>query len=88
MRIVQGKLIQKAQVVIDDLKVKIQFHTGIGGIRSWAGRFDLPAGQSLPLGDYRLLLDNGWSGMISITKVLTDQAHFRGVGTLESEPEA
>jgi hypothetical protein len=83
MRIVQAKLVQKSQVIFDDLNVKIQFHTGVGGIRSWAGRFDLPAGQTLPLGDYRLLLDNGWSGMISVTKVLPDQAHFRGMGPLE-----
>jgi hypothetical protein len=83
MKILQGKIVQKGQLVLDHLTCKIQFHTGIGGVRSWAGRFDLPVGQSLPPGDYRLLLENKWSGMISITKVLPEEVHFVGQGPLE-----
>jgi hypothetical protein len=83
MKILQGKILKKDQVVLDNLKCKIQFHTSIGGIKAWAGRFDLPAGKSIAPGEYRLLLENGWSGIISITKVLPQQVHFLGVGTLE-----
>jgi hypothetical protein len=83
MKILQGKIFQGGQVVLDNLTCKIQFHTGIGGIRSWAGRFDLAVGQSALAGDYRLLLENGWSGMISITKILPEEIHFVGKGPLE-----
>ncbi len=83
MKIMQGKVLQKGQVVLNNLTCKIQFHTGIGSIKSWAGRFHLPAGQSIVAGDYRLLLENGWSGVISITKIFNDEVHFKGVGTLE-----
>jgi hypothetical protein len=83
MKIIQGKIVQKGQVVLDNLMCKIQFHTGLGNVKSWAGRFGLPVGQSLSLGDYRLLLENGWSGMISITRVLSEEVHFVGQGPLE-----
>jgi len=87
MKILQGKIVQKGQVVMDNLTCKIQFHTGLGGIKAWAGRFDVAAGQSLPPGQYRLLLENGWSGMVSITKVLPEEIHFVGKGQLEKEGE-
>jgi len=83
MKILQGKILQEGRLVFDHLTCKIQFHTGLGGVRSWAGRFDLPAGTSLPLEDYRLLLENGWSGMISITRVVGQEVHFVGQGPLE-----
>ena len=83
MKIILGKIAQKGRVVLDNLTCKIQFHTELGGVKSWAGRFDLPVGQSLSPGDYRLLLENGWSGMISITRVVSEEAHFVGKGPLE-----
>jgi hypothetical protein len=83
MRILQGKILQKGQVVLDRLQCKIQFHTAIGGIKSWAGRFDLPDGKSVSPGDYRLELENGRSGMIAIAKILPQEVHFVGVGPLE-----
>ena len=83
MKIIPGKVLQKGQVVLDNLQCKIQFHTAIGGIKSWAGRFDLPAGKSISLGDYRLELENGRTGMISVQKAVDQEVHFVGVGPLE-----
>jgi hypothetical protein len=83
MKTLQGKILKKEKVVLDNLKGRIQFHTSIGGIKAWAGRFDLSEGQSIAPGEYRLLLENGWSGIISITKVLPEQVHFLGDGALE-----
>jgi hypothetical protein len=83
MKTIQGKILQRGHVVLDNLTCKIQFHTAVGSVKSWAGRFDLPTGQSLALEDYRLLLENGWSGMISITKVPPNEVHFVGVGPLD-----
>jgi hypothetical protein len=83
MRIIPGKILQKGKVVLDNLQCKIQFHTAIGGIKSWAGRFDLTPGQTISPGDYRLELENGRSGMISIIKVLSQEVHFVGVGPLD-----
>ena len=83
MKIIPGKILQKGQVVLDNLMCKIQFHTAIGGIKSWAGRFDLPAGKALAPGDYRLELENGKSGMISIVKIVAQEVHFVGVGPLD-----
>jgi hypothetical protein len=83
MKIIPGKILQKEQVVLDNLQCKIQFHTAIGGIKSWAGRFDLPAGKSISPGDYRLELENGRTGMISIIRVLAQEVHFVGVGPLD-----
>jgi hypothetical protein len=34
MKILQGKILKKDQVVLDNLKCKIQFHTSIGGIKA------------------------------------------------------
>jgi len=83
MKIIQGKILQKGQVVLDHLQCKIQFHTAIGGVKSWAGRFDLSPGQSLAPGDYRLELENGRTGMISIIRILPTEVHFLGKGLLE-----
>ena len=83
MKILQGKLLQKGQIVFEKLICKIQFQTAWGGVKSWAGRFDLPVGKWLPPGDYRLLLENGWSGIISITRLLPGEVHFVGQGPLE-----
>jgi hypothetical protein len=83
MKIIQGKILQKGQIVLDNLNCKIQFHTAIGGVKSWAGRFDLSPGQSLSPGDYRLELENGRTGMISIIKILPTEVHFLGRGPLE-----
>ena len=51
MKIIPGKVLQKGQVILDNLLCKIQFHTAIGGIKSWAGRFDLAAGQTILPGE-------------------------------------
>jgi hypothetical protein len=83
MKIIPGKILQKGQVVLDNLQCKIQFHTAIGGIKSWAGRFDLPPEKSLGPGDYRLELENGRTGMISIIKIVAQEVHFVGVGPLD-----
>jgi hypothetical protein len=83
MTIFPGKVLQKGQIVLDNLLCKIQFHTAIGGVKSWAGRFDLAPGQTISPGDYRLELENGRTGMISIIKVLAPEVHFVGVGPLE-----
>ena len=83
MKIIAGKVLKKGQVILDNLQCKIQFHTAIGGIKSWAGRFDLPAGKSIAPGDYRLELENGRTGMISIVKKVDQEVHFVGVGPLE-----
>jgi hypothetical protein len=83
MKIIPGKVLQKGQVILDNLLCKIQFHTAIGGIKSWAGRFDLVAGQTISPGDYRLELENGRSGMISIIKILPEEVHFVGLGPLD-----
>ena len=83
MKIIRGKVLQKGKIVLDNLQCKIQFHTSIGGIKAWAGRFDLPAGKSIAPGEYRLLLENGRSGMISIIRVLPQEVHFVGVGPLD-----
>ena len=83
MKIIGGKVLQKGKIVLDNLQCKIQFHTAIGGIKSWAGRFDLPPNQTISPGDYRLDLENGRSGMISIIRVLPQEVHFVGVGPLD-----
>jgi hypothetical protein len=61
-----------------------QFHTALGDVKSWAGRFDLPGEQAMSPGDYCLLQENGLSGMIAFSKFFPE-VHFVGQGPLGNE---
>src|SRR5947209_19249256 len=83
MKIIRGKVLQKGKIVLDNLQCKIQFHTAIGGIKSWAGRFDLLPGRTISPGDHRVALHSGRGGMMSIVIVLAKEVKFVGVWELD-----
>ena len=52
--------------------------------KSWHGSFDLPSGKQLELGgSYRLILADGRSGDILISKIQISSIQFQGSGPLE-----
>ena len=67
----RGKLLQGDQIVLDDLDGTVVNTPLPTGLASWSGKFNLPAGIYVPPGDYRLELDDGRSGVVTVSPVHT-----------------
>ena len=82
----QGQLLKDEQVLYQvSGRLQFQSHGGTGG---WGGHFALPLkAQNLPIGPYRLTLDDGRSGDIQIDSVSVKGiqciAYFHGLGDLQ-----
>lgn len=65
-----GKLARGGRVVIPFVEGDYQVQPpGQAGLGSWDGMFDLPEGYGISPGDFELILDDGRSGQIVITRI-------------------
>jgi hypothetical protein len=64
-----GTVMRGDQVAVDGVSGRLDYVTFPNGGSEWRGEFRLPQGQSAPAGGgYRLVLDDGRSGDIIISR--------------------
>jgi hypothetical protein len=83
-----GKLLQGGQVVLPDVRGEMSHQGAPGSLLTWSGGFDVPEGQKVEPGRYRLALDDGRSMDIVIQQPEPgpDQGsvvHFMTTGTVQ-----
>ena len=84
-----GKILRGDQVVVDGVSGRLDQVALPGGLSEWKGEFRLPQGQPLPAGGgYRVVLDDGRSGDISVSRSSvgghqSTAVNFHGDGLLQ-----